>query len=142
MRRQDPYANIATPVPAGDPYADIALPIPTNRNRRQAPPPTGPAGEDDADVPFQPELLPQDNGIYPSAPLDTIGEQEAAANRAAFGNQGTRLDPIDLQTLPPEDIAYLNAGMYVRLPNGEVSRMMRDARPNIMRSSSVQDMMN
>jgi hypothetical protein len=80
-------------------------------------------------VPFQPELLPQDNGIYPSAPLDTIGEQEAAANRAAFGNQGTRLDPIDLQTLPPEDIAYLNAGMYVRLPNGEVSRMMRDARP-------------
>jgi hypothetical protein len=116
-------------VPAGDPYADIALPIPTNRNRRQAPPPTGPAGEDDADVPFQPELLPQDNGIYPSAPLDTIGEQEAAANRAAFGNQGTRLDPIDLQTLPPEDIAYLNAGMYVRLPNGEVSRMMRDARP-------------
>ncbi len=129
MRRQDPYADIATPVPAGDPYADIALPISTNRNRRQAPPPTGPAGEDDADVPFQPELLPQDNGIYPSAPLDTIGEQEAAANRAAFGNQGTRLDPIDLQTLPPEDIAYLNAGMYVRLPNGEVSRMMRDARP-------------
>jgi len=129
MRRQDPYANIATPVPAGDPYADIALPISTNRNRRQAPPPTGPAGEDDADVPFQPELLPQDNGIYPSAPLDTIGEQEAAANRAAFGNQGTRLDPIDLQTLPPEDLAYLNAGMYVRLPNGEVSRMMRDARP-------------
>jgi len=116
-------------VPAGDPYADIALPISTNRNRRQAPPPTGPAGEDDADVPFQPELLPQDNGIYPSAPLDTIGEQEAAANRAAFGNQGTRLDPIDLQTLPPEDLAYLNAGMYVRLPNGEVSRMMRDARP-------------
>jgi hypothetical protein len=129
MRRQDPYADIATPVPAGDPYADIALPISTNRNRRQAPPPTGPAGEDDADVPFQPELLPQDNGIYPSAPLDTIGEQEAAANRAAFGNQGTRLDPIDLQTLPPEDIAYLNAGMYVRLPNGKVSRMMRDARP-------------
>ncbi len=129
MRRQDPYADIATPVQAGDPYADIALPISTNRNRRQAPPPTGPAGEDDADVPFQPELLPQDNGIYPSAPLDTIGEQEAAANRAAFGNQGTRLDPIDLQTLPPEDIAYLNAGMYVRLPNGEVSRMMRDARP-------------
>lgn len=129
MRRQDPYADIATPVPAGDPYADIALPISTNRNRRQAPPPTGPAGEDDADVPFQPELLPQDNGIYPSAPLDTIGEQEAAANRAAFGNQGTRLDPIDLQTLPPEDLAYLNAGMYVRLPNGEVSRMMRDARP-------------
>jgi len=129
MMRQDPYANIATPVPAGDPYADIALPISTNRNRRQAPPPTGPAGENDADVPFQPELLPQDNGIYPSAPLDTIGEQEAAANRAAFGNQGTRLDPIDLQTLPPEDLAYLNAGMYVRLPNGEVSRMMRDARP-------------
>ncbi len=129
MRRQDPYADIALPVQAGDPYADIALPIPTNRNRRQAPPPTGPADENGEDVPFQPELLPQDNGIYPSAPLDTIGEQEAAANRAAFGNQGTRLDPIDLQTLPPEDLAYLNAGMYVRLPNGEVSRMMRDARP-------------
>lgn len=129
MRRQDPYADIATPVPAGDPYADIALPIPTNRNRRQAPPPTGPAGEDDADVPFQPELLPQDNGIYPSAPLDTIGEQEAAANRAAFGNQATRLDPIDLQTLPAEDRAYLNAGMWVKFPNGEVRRLMRDARP-------------
>jgi len=139
MRRQDPYANIATPVPAGDPYADIALPISTNRNRRQAAPPTGPAGEDDANVPFQPELLPNDNGIYPSpplagatpppAPLDTMSAEEAAANAKAFGNQGTRLDPIDLQTLPPEDIAYLNAGMYVRLPNGEVSRMMRDARP-------------
>jgi hypothetical protein len=84
-------------------------------------------------------LLPGDNGIYPSpplagatpppAPLDTISAEEAAANAKAFGNQGTRLDPIDLQTLPPEDIAYLNAGMYVRLPNGEVSRMMRDARP-------------
>jgi hypothetical protein len=61
--------------------------------------------------------------------LDTISAEEAAANAKAFGNQGTRLDPIDLQTLPPEDIAYLNAGMYVRLPNGEVSRMMRDARP-------------
>ena len=91
------------------------------------------------DAPFQPELLPGDNGIYPSpplagatpppAPLDTISAEEAAANAKAFGNQGTRLDPIDLQTLPPEDIAYLNAGMYVRLPNGEVSRMMRDARP-------------
>jgi len=139
MRRQDPYANIATPVPAGDPYADIALPISTNRNRRQAPPPTGPAGQNGEDVPFQPELLPNDNGIYPSpplagatpppAPLDTMSAEEAAANAKAFGNQGTRLDPIDLQTLPPEDIAYLNAGMYVRLPNGEVSRMMRDARP-------------
>ncbi len=91
------------------------------------------------DAPFQPELLPGDNGIYPSpplagatppsAPLDTMSAEEAAANAKAFGNQGTRLDPIDLQTLPPEDIAYLNAGMYVRLPNGEVSRMMRDARP-------------
>jgi hypothetical protein len=58
-----------------------------------------------------------------------MSAEEAAANAKAFGNQGTRLDPIDLQTLPPEDIAYLNAGMYVRLPNGEVSRMMRDARP-------------
>ena len=139
MRRQDPYADIAVPVQTGDPYADIALPIPTNRNRRQAPPPTGRAGEDDADVPFQPELLPGDNGVYPSpplagatpppAPLDTIGAEEAAANASAFGNQGTRLDPIDLQTLPPEDRAYLNAGMWVKLPNGEVRRMMRDARP-------------
>jgi len=127
--RQDPYADIATPVQAGDPYADIALPISTNRNRRQAPPPTGPADENGEDVPFQPELLPQDNGIYPSAPLDTIGEQEAAANRAAFGNQATRLDPIDLQTLPAEDRAYLNAGMWVKFPNGEVRRLMRDARP-------------
>jgi len=139
MRRQDPYANIATPVQAGDPYADIALPISTNRNRRQAPPPTGRAGEDDADVPFQPELLPGDNGVYPPpplagatpppAPLDTISAEEAAANASAFGNQGTRLDPIDLQTLPHEDIAYLNAGMWVKLPNGDVRRMMQDPRP-------------
>ena len=89
------------------------------------------------------EMVPlaeaRDNGIYPSpplagatpppAPLDTISAEEAAANASAFGNQGTRLDPIDLQTLPPEDIAYLNAGMYVKLPNGDVRRMMQDARP-------------
>lgn len=137
MRRQDPYADIALPVQAGDPYADIALPIPTNRNRRQAP--AAPAPQDGEDAPFQPELLPDDNGIYPPpplagatpppAPLDTISAEEAAANASAFGNQGTRLDPIDLQTLPPEDRAYLNAGMWVKLPNGEVRRMMRDARP-------------
>jgi hypothetical protein len=137
MRRQDPYADIALPVQTGDPYADIALPIPTNRNRRQAP--SAPAPQDGEDAPFQPELLPGDNGVYPPpplagatpppAPLDTISAEEAAANASAFGNQGTRLDPIDLQTLPPEDRAYLNAGMWVKLPNGEVRRMMRDARP-------------
>ena len=137
MRRQDPYANIATPVPAGDPYADIALPIPTNRNRRQA----APVPQDGADVPFQPELAPGDNAVYPTmrpgfeavgttqAPLDTIGEEEARANRNVFGAQGTRLDPIDLNTLPAEDRAYLNSGMFVRLGNGEVRRMMADARP-------------
>lgn len=47
-----------------------------------------------------------------------------------FGNQGTRGDPIDLNTLPAEDRAYLNAGMWVKLGNGEVRRMMADARPN------------
>jgi hypothetical protein len=92
-----------------------------------------------AQVGFNPQQDAGDNGVYPPpplagatpppAPLDTMSAEEAAANAKAFGNQGTRLDPIDLQTLPPEDIAYLNAGMYVRLPNGEVSRMMRDARP-------------
>jgi len=101
-----------------------------------------------AQVGFNPQQDAGDNSIYPTmrpgfeptgapaaapaapvAPLDTMSAEEAAANAKAFGNQGTRLDPIDLQTLPPEDIAYLNAGMYVRLPNGEVSRMMRDARP-------------
>lgn len=93
--------------------------------------PVAPVPQDGEDAPFQPELLPGDNGIYPSppAPLDTISAEEAAANASAFGNQGTRLDPIDLQTLPPEDRAYLNAGMWVKLPNGEVRRMMRDARP-------------
>jgi len=86
---------------------------------------------------FQPELAPGDNGIYPTMtpgaaqlPVDTIGEEEARANRNVFGNQGTRLDPIDLNTLPAEDRAYLNAGMYVKLGNGEVRRMMADARPN------------
>jgi hypothetical protein len=90
-----------------------------------------------------------DNGIYPpmrpgfeatgapaappaapaALPVDTIGEEEARANRNVFGAQGTRLDPIDLNTLPAEDRAYLNAGMYVKLGNGEVRRMMADARP-------------
>jgi len=137
MRRQDPYEDIALPVQTGDPYADIALPIPTNRNRRQ----DAPVPQDGADVPFQPELAPGDNAVYPTmrpgfeaigtpqAPLDTIGEEEAAANRNVFGAQGTRLDPIDLNTLPPEDRAYLNAGMWVKLGNGEVRRMMADARP-------------
>jgi hypothetical protein len=83
--------------------------------------------------------LPSDNGIYPPPPLagatpppapsDTISAEEAAANASAFGNQATRLDPIDLQTLPAEDRAYLNAGMWVKFPNGEVRRLMRDARP-------------
>ena len=141
MRRQDPYANIALPVQDVDPYAGIADPVPTNRNRRPAPAAPGvPAPQDGADAPFQPELLPGDNGIYPPPPLagatpppppiDTIGEEEARANRNVFGNQGTRLDPIDLNTLPAEDRAYLNAGMYVKLGNGEVRRMMADARPN------------
>lgn len=141
MRRQDPYANIALPVQDVDPYAGIADPVPTNRNRRPAPAAPGvPVPQDGADAPFQPELLPGDNGIYPPPPLagatatpppiDTIGEEEAAANRNVFGNQGTRLDPIDLNTLPAEDRAYLNAGMYVKLGNGEVRRMMADARPN------------
>ena len=141
MRRQDPYANIALPVQDVDPYAGIADPVPTNRNRRPAPAaPSAPAPQDGADAPFQPELLPGDNGIYPPPPLagaapppppiDTIGEEEAAANRNVFGAQGTRLDPIDLNTLPAEDRAYLNAGMYVKLGNGEVRRMMADARPN------------
>ena len=141
MRRQDPYANIALPVQDVDPYAGIADPVPTNRNRRPAPAaPGAPAPQDGADAPFQPELLPGDNGVYPPPPLagaapppppiDTIGEEEARANRNVFGNQGTRLDPIDLNTLPAEDRAYLNAGMYVKLGNGEVRRMMADARPN------------
>lgn len=141
MRRQDPYANIALPVQDVDPYAGIADPVPTNRNRPPAPAaPGAPAPQDSADAPFQPELLPGDNGIYPPPPLagatsppppiDTIGEEEARANRNVFGAQGTRLDPIDLNTLPAEDRAYLNAGMWVKLGNGEVRRMMADARPN------------
>jgi len=140
MRRQDPYANIALPVQTVDPYAGIADPVPTNQNRRQAPPAPGAVPpQDGPDAPFQPELLPGDNGIYPPPPLagpaappppiDTIGEEEARANRNVFGAQGTRGDPIDLNTLPAEDRAYLNAGMYVKLGNGEVHRMMADARP-------------
>ena len=140
MRRQDPYANIALPVQTADPYAGIADPVPTNQNRRQAPPAPGAIPpQDGPDAPFQPELLPGDNGIYPPPPLagpaappppiHTIGEEEARANRNVFGAQGTRGDPIDLNTLPAEDRAYLNAGMWVKLGNGEVRRMMADARP-------------
>lgn len=131
-------------------WANDPIAAPTRQQREPAPfwandPAATPAPgavppQDGPDAPFQPELLPGDNGIYPPPPLagatsppppiDTIGEEEARANRNVFGAQGTRLDPIDLNTLPAEDRAYLNAGMYVKLGNGEVRRMMADARPN------------
>lgn len=108
-----------------------------------------PLGEFYASVGFNPQQDAGDNAIYPTMrpgfeatgvplaapatatppPIDTIGEEEARANRNVFGAQGTRGDPIDLNTLPAEDRAYLNAGMYVKLGNGEVHRMMADARP-------------
>jgi hypothetical protein len=109
MRRQDPYADIATPVPAGDPYADIALPISTNRNRRQAPPPTGPAGQNGEDVPFQPELLPNDNGIYP----DT-------------GPGSSPNNPIDLATVDRATAAGMTRGMWVKGPDGTVYPLPAD----------------
>lgn len=140
MRRQDPYADIALPIQTGDPYADIAAPIPTNRNRRQTPPPSGAAPQQDEEgAPFQPELTPGDNAIYPTmrpgfeavgTPQHEMDPAEATANARSFGAQGTSRDPIDLAKLPPEDRAYLNGGMYVRLPNGDVHRLMADARPN------------
>jgi len=138
MRQQDPYADIALPIQTGDPYADIAAPIPTNRNRRQAPA-AAPQPQEDENAPFQPELLPGDNGIYPTMrpnavpaapPVHEIDPDQATANAAVFGAQGTQRDPINLATLPPEDRAYLNGGWYVKLPNGEVRRLMADARPN------------
>jgi len=131
-------------------WANDPIAAPTRQQREPAPfwandpaaTPRPSVPQDGPDAPFQPELAPGDNGVYPpmrpgfeavgtpQAPIDTIGAEEAAANRNVFGAQGTRLDPIDLNTLPPEDRAYLNAGMYVKLGNGEVRRMMADARPN------------
>jgi len=107
MRRQDPYANIATPVPAGDPYADIALPISTNRNRRQAPSATAP--QDGEDAPFQPELLPSDNGIYP----DT-------------GPGSSPNNPIDLATVDRATAAGMKRGMWVKGPDGTVYPLPSD----------------
>ncbi len=107
MRRQDPYADIATPVPAGDPYADIALPISTNRNRRQAP--SAPAPQDGEDAPFQPELLPGDNGIYP----DT-------------GPGSSPNNPIDLATVDRATAAGMKRGMWVKGPDGTVYALPSD----------------
>lgn len=105
--RQDPYADIATPVQAGDPYADIALPISTNRNRRQAP--SAPAPQDGEDAPFQPELLPGDNGIYP----DT-------------GPGSSPNNPIDLATVDRATAAGMKRGMWVKGPDGTVYPLPSD----------------
>lgn len=107
MRRQDPYADIALPVQAGDPYADIALPIPTNRNRRPAP--SAPVPQDGEDAPFQPELLPGDNGIYP----DT-------------GPGSSPNNPIDLATVDRATAAGMKRGMWVKGPDGTVYPLPSD----------------
>jgi hypothetical protein len=94
-------------VPAGDPYADIALPIPTNRNRRQAP--SAPAPQDGEDAPFQPELLPGDNGIYP----DT-------------GPGSSPNNPIDLATVDRATAAGMKRGVWVKGPDGTVYPLPSD----------------
>jgi len=94
-------------VPAGDPYADIALPISTNRNRRQAP--SAPAPQDGEDAPFQPELLPGDNGIYP----DT-------------GPGSSPNNPIDLATVDRATAAGMKRGMWVKGPDGTVYALPSD----------------
>lgn len=118
MRRQDPYADIALPVQAGDPYADIALPIPTNRNRRPAP--SAPVPQDGEDAPFQPELLPGDNGIYP----DT-------------GPGSSPNNPIDLNARPTADV--LRKGAWVIGREGRPYQLTEDARNAPTRLGDVEE---
>ncbi len=86
-------------------WANDPIAAPTRQQREPAPfwandpaaTPRPSVPQDGPDAPFQPELAPGDNGVYPpmrpgfeavgtpQAPIDTIGAEEAAANRNVFG---------------------------------------------------------
>ena len=71
--------------------------------------PVAPAPQDGEDAPFQPELLPGDNGIYP----DT-------------GPGSSPSNPIDLATVDRATAASMKRGMWVKGPDGTVYPLPSD----------------